>query len=197
MNNTRAINRRFFRQAFLGLAAVMTVALVACGGTPGPAGPAGASGANGATGATGPQGPAGPSGGSNVLYSDWIDINWTRVATREFRYTYTATKITQAVINQGAILFYLRVRTTPNIVYENPYVLIQQNNSIFHTSSIAVTAYLSGFEVYFSSTDPIFETVPIGNVHSVRYVIFPPGTAIQSLSTKSYAEIAKKFNTQD
>jgi hypothetical protein len=199
MNDTRAFNRGFYRQAFLGLAAVMAIALVACG-TPGPAGPTGATGANGTNGTTGPQGPSGPSGGSSgVSYSAWININWTRIGVnRAFEFNYPTTAISQAVINQGAIKFYRKLNSSPAFIDEIPLTIVEKaGDGIYYTTHIYPAIYVGGFSAVLTSSNPVFDTGTPPNTSSIRYVIFPPGTAIQSLSTKSYAEIAKKYNIPD
>jgi hypothetical protein len=192
MNNTRAFNGGF-RQALLGLAAVMSLVLMACGG---PAGPAGA---NGATGATGPQGPTGPSGTSGVSYSAWININWTRIGeNRAFEFNYPTTAISQAVINRGAIKFYKKLNSSPAFIDEIPLTIVEKaGDGIYYTTHIYPAIYVGGFSAVLTSSNPVFDTGTPPNTSSIRYVIFPPGTAIQSLSTKSYAEIAKKFNIPD
>src|SRR3546814_16208510 len=45
-------------------------------GPPGPAGAAGEQGPRGETGATGPKGAKGDPGTANVIYSDWIPVDW-------------------------------------------------------------------------------------------------------------------------
>jgi len=88
-------------------------------GATGPQGPAGANGANGtngtngATGPAGPIGPQGPAGSANVIYSSWqTPNNWRDTVLSGLTNckvdNVTATSITSAVLDQGAILAYVK-----------------------------------------------------------------------------------------
>jgi hypothetical protein len=89
-------------------------------GLTGPQGPPGANGANGATGApgpTGPQGPQGPAGQqgpagtANVIYSSWFSPTaWTpATGFNDFTFDKAAPSLTQAVIDNGAVLGYVKI----------------------------------------------------------------------------------------
>lgn len=87
----------------------------------GPEGPAGASGAQGPAGVQGPQGPAGPAGPqgpqgtTNVTYSSWyttVTGDWVATGTPpywdNYRYNRTAPGVTQAIIDNGIVLAYMK-----------------------------------------------------------------------------------------
>lgn len=55
-----------------------------CFSCEGPEGPTGSQGQQGEAGAPGPQGPQGDPGTANVIYSEWIDSDWTELDQREW-----------------------------------------------------------------------------------------------------------------
>jgi hypothetical protein len=186
MNNTRAINRGFFRQAFLGLAVVMALTFVACQGPPGP------------TGATGPQGtvgPAGPSGSPNILSSPWISTeasDWVRNNIGTFILTRIAPQVTQEIVDRGSVVVFLR--NFNQDTWLGNELPITYRDAI---NDARIFTIISPNKIQLHYVDTLADDKNLILGAAYRYVIFPPGTAIQSLYTKSYAEIAKKFNIPD
>jgi hypothetical protein len=81
----------------------------------GPEGPVGATGAQGPAGSTGPAGPQGATGTTNVTYSAWYvttAADWTSIGTppywEDYRFTRTAPAVTQAIIDNGLVLAYMK-----------------------------------------------------------------------------------------
>jgi hypothetical protein len=168
----------------------------------GPEGPAGAIGAqgpagsNGAPGATGPQGPAGPAGATgpqgpagtaNVIYGAWVNepANWgadTSMVSLNGgfakRFIVASPSLVQSVLDQGAILAYVRGAYTNNL----PVAL---------ASSLPVTATtyvesnyhpaLGKIIYYFYIPNNAFAAVPYtsiaGGNAQYRYIIIPGGVA--------------------
>src|SRR3546814_7850394 len=79
-------------------------------GPPGPAGAAGEQGPRGETGATGPKGAKGDPGTANVIYSDWIPVDWNVLDGNTVkRMDVDVPQITEAFVeNGGVILFFVR-----------------------------------------------------------------------------------------
>src|SRR3569623_76362 len=83
-----------------------------CGkdGAVGPQGPIGATGPTGATGTAGAAGATGATGTANVIYSDWITpptyTKTTVFTTIHFAANIPASKITQAVLDNGTVIVY-------------------------------------------------------------------------------------------
>jgi hypothetical protein len=89
-------------------------------GTPGSAGTVGLTGATGSTGPTGPQGPVGPAGAAgtaNVIYSAWFSpAAWTpTTGFNDFSFDKTAPSLTQAAIDNGAVLGYVKITTETTV----------------------------------------------------------------------------------
>lgn len=105
-------------------AVVALFAIISCKkGDVGPAGPQGAQGAQGAQGPQGPAGPIGSTGTANVIYSGWMSFQSAQRDTVVDGTTLkvnhlVAPKLTQAIIDGGAILVYWRYQTT---VIQLPY----------------------------------------------------------------------------
>lgn len=81
----------------------------------GPEGPVGASGLQGPAGVAGPAGPAGPAGSSGgATYSTWVvtGTGWTDTGADDYGaialYDRTAPGITQAIIDNGVVLAYMK-----------------------------------------------------------------------------------------
>jgi Collagen triple helix repeat (20 copies) len=81
-------------------------------GAQGPSGPAGPTGATGSAGATGPAGPAGPGAESFLLVNQSILLTGTR---------FNVPAITQAIVDQGVVMIYLRPTGSSSSYYSLPY----------------------------------------------------------------------------
>jgi hypothetical protein len=159
--------------------------LVACSkeGDTGPVGPAGPAGP------AGPVGPAGPAGSANVIYSDWLDVdfepnedssNWTA--------TIPAASLTQEMLNQGEIKVYINFNTSNDpVVFPLPYfdgaVII---NPVFFTDTIALVSTVDASTIQ-EAGDTFFQ---------YRYVLIP-GSELAAIPANinldRYADVKKYF----
>jgi hypothetical protein len=168
----------------------------------GPEGPAGATGAqgpagsNGATGATGPQGPSGPAGATgpqgpagtaNVIYGTWNTepANWgadTSMVSLNGgfakRFIVASPSIVQSVLDQGAILSYVRGPFTNNLPIALSTTLpIAANNF----AELNYHPALGKIVYYFYFPNNAFVAIPYGSIGSgttqFRYIIIPGGVA--------------------
>lgn len=185
-------------------------------GPQGPAGIAGATGSTGATGATGPQGPVGPvgpqgpAGTANVIYSswfnfataDWADSVMTNLGTAKRAYR-TAPAITQAVVDNGVVLSYLSLTTTPGV---GPYLLpftIPASPAALIVGNIPTVGRMVFYNVFSNATTG----VALNTAYSFRYVVIPGGVAggrsatvgntgftADQLKAMPYEDVARIFN---
>ncbi|HKB44847.1 MAG TPA: hypothetical protein VKC90_10665 [Chitinophagaceae bacterium] len=199
-------------------------------GATGPQGPAGANGAsgtngtngtNGATGATGPQGPAGatgPAGTANVIYSAWFTPNIytssTVFGTDHWSYVKTAPGITQAILDNGAILVYGKLNGYNTAVWPTdqvsllPIIVSYQQSSVFQFDTWSSLTTVGNLKIDFVNSVN-FYTGGISNTHQFRYVIIPGGVAggrmangqstyfgytENQLKAMSYFEVCKALN---
>lgn len=153
-------------------------------GPMGPSGPVGATGATGATGPQGPQGPAGPSGANSVVYSSWYTGTWaaaTSGATNgrsSATFSRSAPSLTQAVIDQGTVLGYMRGSTTsqilsnPTTVVNLPYhdMIFDDHIKMFYTAPQTI---VHGYQ-----SSAAWTPTQLNNFnHSFRYIIIPGSIA--------------------
>ena len=94
-------------KSLLAVATIVIMSLVGC--SKGDTGPAGAAG------------PAGPAGPSNVMYSDWVTLNFTFNANDSaFEDTLLAPAITSGILDSGVILSYVQFTDANNTVHIQP-----------------------------------------------------------------------------
>jgi hypothetical protein len=209
---------RKFNSLFLLLFSTLFIA-VSCT-KEGPEGPVGATGSqgpagsNGTTGPTGPQGPPGTGGGSSVTYSPWFltgAANWVTTPNYavERMFVRTAPAITQAIIDQGVVLAYMKgdplYNATPqaNTVFQLPYsVGIGGGWTDLWEYGIETAGQL----LFFYKSDDPWSTAALG-VISFRYIVIPgsiaggksaepryKGFTKSELKAMTYDEVARIFN---
>jgi hypothetical protein len=192
----------------------------------GPEGPVGATGPQGATGSTGPAGAAGPQGAqgqTTVVYSAWVTstaVNWVAnnsSVTGAFdalaMYKRTAPSLTQAIIDNGAILCYMKGTAAnasglaPNIVVQLPYTYIDDDFEDHYDYTVP-----SPGNIYFTyKTGTSFAALDAAalGLFAYRYILIPGsvsgGRGINSVTTyegytaeqlrgMSYSQLAQIFN---
>lgn len=192
----------------------------------GPEGPAGAQGPQGATGSAGPVGPAGPQGTNNVTYSPWVTstaANWvandpgqTGSGDGLGMYKRAAAGVTQAILDNGVILCYMKGTAAnnsglgPNVVVQLPYTYIDANFEDHYDFTVPGVGNI--FFLYKSGTpDAALGPDDLG-LFSYRYILIPGGISagrgINSVTTyegytaeqlkeMSYSQIKTLFNIPD
>lgn len=184
-------------------------------GATGPQGPTGATGATGATGPQGPAGPAGPAGSlTNVTYSAWFQPTFATVTPgtanqwSSFTSVRSAPSITQAIIDQGIVITYMRSSPTSLLftgtgqVTQLPYVDDRDVN--FMKSWIPSVGNLT---IAYSSSLPYSLTGINNSAHNFRYVVIPGGTlgsrivsgpaagyTVDQIKSMSYDQIRNMFS---
>jgi hypothetical protein len=168
----------------LWMLSVCAMMLPSCKGDDGAIGPAGANGANGSTG---PAGPAGATGTANVIYSAWTMVTFTGSST-SWSATLTAPGITQAILDQGAVLVYLKTGTQ---VYPMNY------------------SGSGGFINYYVTVGQIVFAASFNGTYQYRYVIIPGGVSgsrvangssaftLEELKAMPYERVKALYNIQD
>ena len=178
---------RIFGMLAVTSAAIFINACKAEKGEIGPIGPTGATGVTGvgtagATGATGAKGDKGDTGTANVLYSDWITVNFSGSGT-VYTGIITAPKITQDVLDKGTVLIYLK---SGNLFYSINYAEIV--GGVTYTIVQILTVGKITLKGSYNPSSSQF-----------RYVIIPGGTGIgggrnASLKSLTYEEIKALYN---
>ena len=199
--------------SYFKLIVVLAIFASACegpAGETGPAGPAGAQGpqgAAGAAGAIGPAGPAGPAGkdgasaSSNINTSAWVTAapnQWSTDADSTFFSIFLTEKaITQAVLDKGAVLAYVKAAAAKDYILPLPY-----SAGAFQISYVPIFDATDGGIMEFDFT-PFVEGVAPGDIGSLafRYVVIKDlnliGGRQKAINWKDYNEVKRELNLQD
>ncbi len=169
-------------------------------GPAGPAGTTGTSGTNGATGATGATGTA------NVIYSDWVApstyVKTTVFGTFHLDANIAATKITQAILDNGTVLVYGKLDGYVSTVWPTaqvaalPISLTYQLGAGTYTDTFSALVTLGNIQIDF--VDNLNYYSSISNAHQFRYVIIPGGVhTLAKINTKNYEEVRAALHLKD
>lgn len=188
--------RKFSSLSLLLLSTLFIAVSCTKEGPEGPVGATGAQGPAGSNGAPGPAGPAGPSGGAT--YSTWVvttPANWVTTPDYavEFMYTRTAPSVTQAIIDQGVVLAYMKgdpiYEGTPqfNTVFQLPYTV---GVGFGWTDIFEYAVEAPGAIRFFYKSDFPWDEDGLGLI-SFRYITIP-GTLAGKSSSPRYGGFTKE-----
>lgn len=175
-------------------------------GAPGPTstGATGPAGPTGATGPAGPTGPQGPAGTANVIYSAWFSPTAWLPATgfNDFSFDRAAPSLTQAAIDNGAVLGYVKITGT---------TAVRPLETTVNTGLTGTATY--GFNLPAVNTIRFTVTRETGGTYtplitdSFRYVIIPgavsggrmisgpaAGRSIKQLKEMTYEQVMQLLN---
>lgn len=171
-------------------------------GDKGDTGAAGPAGANGATGATGAAGATGATGTANVIYSDWYQPA-TYTSSTIFGRTHldadiSATKITQAIIDNGVVLVFGKLLGyNPTIwpatqVSELP-IVVSYVQGTPQADTWSANVSVGKVTIDFTNNTNLYTS--ISNAHQFRYVIIPGGVKTTSgINLKDYNQVKAAFH---
>lgn len=200
----------------LALTVCATLLMTSCKkGDTGPIGP------KGDTGATGTKGDPGSNGtNANVIYSDWIPVNYVKLTDDPenlYQHSFkcqqiiSAPKLSSEIVNKGQMLLFHKnalgdIVTLSNGSFvldryedndQNPHSMTYQVLSVYSTGNITIYAAL--LDSYIAVLDNINK-----NGSAFRYVLIPgvtgsgriasgpaAGHTIEELKKMSYAEVTK------
>ncbi|MFI5162226.1 MAG: hypothetical protein ACHQHN_13180 [Sphingobacteriales bacterium] len=169
-------------------------------GTTGTAGIAGSNGTNGATGSTGATGTA------NVIYSDWYTpSSYTKdtiFGTYHFYANKAASKITQAILDNGSVLVYGKLDGyTPviwptNQVSELPIAITYMDGATANIDTWSALVTPGNVRIDLASSLNAYGG--ISNAHQFRYVIIPGGVhTLAHINIKNYSEVKQALHLPD
>jgi hypothetical protein len=201
------------RTNYLLLVAIAFMMLVAssCGknGNPGPQGPIGPTGPTGATGTAGSNGATGSTGATgtaNVIYSNWTTpttyVKDTVFGTYHFYANITATKITQAILDNGTVLVYGKLNGyvstvwPTNQVAQLPIEIAYMDGAVQNIDSWSALCTLGNVRIDLTSSANAYGS--ISNAHQFRYVIIPGGVlTLAHINIKNYTEVKQALHLPD
>jgi hypothetical protein len=183
------------KSLFLPLVVILSIAIfTSCqkDGDPGPQGPAGPPGSDGPAG---PPGPQGDTGTANVIYSEWLDVDFepADVDSLQWNAVIPAPGLDNEMLSTGEIKVYMNLNTADDpFVFPLPYfdgaVII---NPIFFSDSILLV-----------STADVSTFVDQGEtILQYRYVMIPGSVLAanqgSNVNLESYADVKKLFRLKD
>jgi len=201
------------RTNYLLLLAIAFMMLVAssCGknGNPGPQGPTGATGPTGVTGTAGTAGATGPTGATgtaNVIYSDWFTpssyVQTTIFGTIHFDADKAATKITQAILDNGTVVVYGKLDGYNPVIWPTaqvstlPIEITYMNGANQNIDSWSALITLGNVRIDLASSSNAYGS--ISNAHQFRYVIIPGGVhTLAHINIKNYTEVQRALHLPD
>jgi hypothetical protein len=174
------MRRIFYSKVFIPLLAVTLLFANCKKGDDGATGPAGPAGANGAAG---PQGPQGDPGTANVIYSAWLDVEFTAdtvhngatVDTIGYFADIIPTKLDSAMLSNGEMKVYFNFGSAsdPDIV-PLPFIF-PINNGASGTIYLNVDFLIQ--DIYLTSNIDLSSVTQNGVKYwQYRYILIPGGT---------------------
>jgi hypothetical protein len=177
------------------LIAMAIISLSAC--SDGDPGPVGKQGEQGAQGSQGPQGEKGDPGTANVIYSEWMDIEWNGANEPDYRtMSIPEPMITSDFLEKGGIsLFFLRVVSGDiTLVVPVPY----QVGSVNLTSVAQIKGAESAVGVMAMTQDGTSFSEDLFDGVEIRYVLIPGGTLTAGGRVSySYESLQTMYNIPD
>lgn len=179
----------------------LSLLLIATGCKKGDTGPAGPQGDQGDPGPQGPQGPQGPPGSANVVYSDWIDVEYDPATNQNTGDTVAwvaeipANAITQDILTTGVVKVYLNAGTADDpVVFALPitdyYALTGVDNINLYFTTGLINLY--------ATQDASTFTDQGDKVWQYRYVVIPGGQEARSaIDWNDYNSVKKYLNLKD
>ena len=167
-------------------------------GPQGPQGEQGVAGPAGAQGEQGEQGETGETGTANVIYSDWVNTEFSNnIMATSSSFTIDAPEIDSDMLNFGTIMVYARridIAAGGNLVYQLPIVFgaARQQSYYFRALSDEIRITVSANEEGESVLDGTF-------LEQYRYVLIPGGVpssgkSALDFSKMSYEQVIEYFN---
>ncbi len=172
-------------------------------GATGPQGPAGTNGTAGTSGSTGATGPTGATGTANVIYSDWITpASYTKTTvfgTIDFTYNITASKISQAILDNGTVFVYGRLNGYNPVIWPTnqvsalPIIITYLNGTTSNIDTWSALSTLGNIQISLESNTNAYSS--ISNAHSFRYIIIPGGVVtLGSINPKNYQQVKQALH---
>nr|WP_199082436.1 collagen-like protein [Pedobacter sp. ASV19] len=152
------------------------------------------------------KGAKGDPGTANVIYSDWITPSTytkaTVFGTIYFTADIAASKVTQAILDQGTVIVYGKLDGYISSIWPTDQVAnlpISITYMSGTTPNIDVWSALSTVgSIRISMTSSINAYGAISNAHQFRYVIIPGGVhTLSSVNSKNYGEVKQVLHLRD
>lgn len=152
------------------------------------------------------KGAKGDPGTANVIYSDWVTpstyTKTTIFGTINFTADIAASKVTQAILDQGTVIVYGKLDGYNPVIWPAAQVAnlpISITYMSGTTSNIDVWSALSTVgSIRISLTSSTNAYNSISNAHKFRYIIIPGGVhTLSNVNSKNYDEVKQALHLRD
>lgn len=138
----------------------------------------------------GTQGPPGKDGNANVVSSSITSSNWVyNNPSWKINFSYGA--INQDIIDNGAVLVYMKVGTAYNQI---PITFYPANN---YSRTYDLSTYVGGVAVYCTDSDLTQPTNPGSQTFKIVVIAASQLIKNPNVDLNNYAEVKQAFNIQD
>lgn len=158
---------------FISIVLFFAFASIACEGPTGSDGP---QGPQGEQGSEGPQGPQGEPGTANVIYSDWMNINWNFSDGTTFKQMYIEEPraVEEDFLTNGTLLMYLKIEAPEGIITA-PLPFTNGTDYLTYLAADVPGEDVEGIVVRLEATDGATPVQSNWNDYQFRYVMIPGG----------------------
>lgn len=178
-------------------------------------GPKGDKGDAGEAGAQGEQGPEGEPGAVNVLYSDWMDLDWNVADETDFKQmAIEEPAITEAYLDEGGILLVFLKGSSPEVTATTSQLPLSNDSERMYFSTIVLDEphpllpIQNGFFLNLLSDDgsPVSDYQEVAGVinYDFRYILIPGGMPLSSsgrmsppVDFRDYDAVKAYYNISD
>lgn len=152
-------------------------------------GPAGPEGPRGFQGEQGPEGPRGPEGNANIMYSEWMDIEWSEDSSdSQKEMGIRESRITVDFLNAGGfVLMFIKAESNGIVQLYTLPLETGNGNFLYRFNTFAAEGDDGGLLFYILSLDGTAIPEEAWKGFQIRYVLIPGSVNLN----------AKGFDMQD
>ena len=151
------------------------------------------------------KGPKGDPGTANVIYSDWYTpatyTKTTVFGTINFIADIPASKITQSVLDNGAVIVYAKLNGYNPVIWPTdqvsalPVAINYMSGTTPNLDSWSALCTVGNVRIDLTSSTNAYSS--ISNAHQFRYILIPGGVHTLSVNLKNYKEVQQALHLKD
>jgi len=152
------------------------------------------------------KGAKGDPGTANVIYSDWITpstyTKTTVFGTVYFTADIAASKVTQAILDQGTVIVYGKLNGYNPVIWPTdqvanlPISITYMSGAVSNIDIWSALGTVGSIRISLTSSTNAYSS--ISNAHQFRYVIIPGGVhTLSNVNSKNYDEVKQALHLRD